>query len=832
MVKRQTGVKKPWPASPYKGLGYYEAEDWPLFAGRDSDLDSCADLLSQLGTRILIVHGTTGCGKSSFLRAGLIRYLEDGDGGFRFRSDAGQPPLLVTSTFDPLSELGLSLFDFASGTPMLHKPNGRRPIDLSKARLGNADRARFAEQLAADPDLVLESLRYLARAQPGTLVVIIDQAEEVLTLKPGRPGQEARNYFFNFLHRLNESAIDLRLLLVMRTEYHGRFVNEVHRRDWEGVPIREYLLRDLNDSALCQAIVKPTSADPVLGYGTPFQNYRFEYESGLAERLAADLLKEAPDGGVLPIMQLVCSRLYARTRKAEPMTWKISLDDYVKSGGVKMQIDEYLQDSLLTWCREAELAADKIGPEVQRWRGVLHGLTSTQPDGTVTTALRPEEDIVRDANRAGCAEPTRAVAYLAEPQRRILRPRVVYHRESGVSVKCFSLGHDMIGLALTAWKAAAPESGSPVGPVYEGPAFEKSGTDSKSGAALCLSGWSYRAVLFHVGAIWRLNEAGLLPKIERITSVDSSSIVAAFLTYKWSSLAFNGEGVAHNLDREVVEPLRRFASRYALYSFWRDTFSFFFPGFVNIHLPKALRAELFGSATLQDLPDNPCLMIGATNVQSTARWIFSKSSMGDGFVGAALTPLVSLADAVAASAAIVLVPMRLQLEPDLFIAQTGGRESFARNIVLTSGGLTDPLGLENAWSQHKTVLVSDANWSLQPEANLSKAISNRFVRGWDLTHEAFRQLRRRQVREAFTKGPRDGAFWSISPDIASYDMALPVPIEKARQLANVEQAGGPIKPEHQARLINWGYAVCDAALRKHYPPRRGTEPVFPYPGGV
>ena len=37
-----------WPARPYKGLGYYEPEDRPIFAGREQDLDHCAALLGQV----------------------------------------------------------------------------------------------------------------------------------------------------------------------------------------------------------------------------------------------------------------------------------------------------------------------------------------------------------------------------------------------------------------------------------------------------------------------------------------------------------------------------------------------------------------------------------------------------------------------------------------------------------------------------------------------------------------------------------------------------------------------------------------------------------------
>ena len=35
-------------------------------------------------------------------------------------------------------------------------------------------------------------------------------------------------------------------------------------------------------------------------------------------------------------------------------------------------------------------------------------------------------------------------------------------------------------------------------------------------AALCLSGGGYRAMLFHVGTLWRLNELAYLQKLRRI----------------------------------------------------------------------------------------------------------------------------------------------------------------------------------------------------------------------------------------------------------------------------------------------------------------------------
>ena len=49
------------------------------------------------------------------------------------------------------------------------------------------------------------------------------------------------------------------------------------------------------------------------------------------------------------------------------------------------------------------------------------------------------------------------------------------------------------------------------------------------GVALCLSGGGYRAMVFHIGAIWRLNELRYLAKLDRVSSVSGGSITAGVL---------------------------------------------------------------------------------------------------------------------------------------------------------------------------------------------------------------------------------------------------------------------------------------------------------------
>src|SRR5262249_9231308 len=95
----------PLPVEPYRSLAQYESEHRALFAGRDAEVRGFAVVRGEPGTRAVILHGGSGVGKSSFLRAGLIPYLEEECIGYRFvrgkRKDGGRSPVLfVRATHD------------------------------------------------------------------------------------------------------------------------------------------------------------------------------------------------------------------------------------------------------------------------------------------------------------------------------------------------------------------------------------------------------------------------------------------------------------------------------------------------------------------------------------------------------------------------------------------------------------------------------------------------------------------------------------------------------------------------------------------------------------
>lgn len=354
------------------------------------------------------------------------------------------------------------------------------------------------------------------------------------------------------------------------------------------------------------------------------------------------------------------------------------------------------------------------------------------------------------------------------------------------------------------------------------------------GIALCLSGGGYRAMVFHLGVLWRLNEVGLLPKLDRISSVSGGSIIAGVLGLHWSRLAFDAKGVAQQFPAAVVEPIRSLAGRTI------DATAIIggtlLPGSIGEKIGNAYGKHLFGGATLQALPDHPRFVINATNVQSGALWRFMKPYMRDYRVGEVRNPTVSLAEAVAASAAFppVLSPVTLELKNSDFIPGSGGdlqHEPFTTDVVLTDGGVYDNLGLETAWKRYHTILVSDGGGKMEAEAEPKHDWARHAYRVLDLIDNQVRSLRKRQVIDSFKTGIRQGAYWGIRTNIADYQLVdpLPCPFERTLALARVPTRLKRLEPALQERLINWGYAVCDAALRTHVEPTVARPVNFPYP---
>lgn len=365
------------------------------------------------------------------------------------------------------------------------------------------------------------------------------------------------------------------------------------------------------------------------------------------------------------------------------------------------------------------------------------------------------------------------------------------------------------------------------------------------GIALCLSGGGYRAMLFHLGALWRLNELGYLPKIRRVCSVSGGSITAGALGVAWNALDFTGRepDVAANFNEKVVLPVRQLARRTID---WVATASglLSFVGFASSSavVSRAYRRHLYGRHTLQALParrDGPEFCIVAANLQSGVLWHFTRDFAGDYLVGWMPKPEIGIAEAVAASSAFppFLAPAVFNIEGKMRRSRLSRLHDgeFIKRAVLADGGVYDNLGLEPAWKYFDTILASDGGMKLVPIERPRFNWLSQLLRVRDIADHQVRGLRSRWLVGSYRARPgdenhREGAYWGIRTTISEYGVeTLECPPSRVALLANVQTGLSRIEDPTQERLINWGYAVCDAAMRAHVDPAASKPSDFPYP---
>jgi NTE family protein len=138
------------------------------------------------------------------------------------------------------------------------------------------------------------------------------------------------------------------------------------------------------------------------------------------------------------------------------------------------------------------------------------------------------------------------------------------------------------------------------------------------------------------------------------------------------------------------------------------------------------------------------------------------------------------------------------------------------------------------WKSCATVLVSDAGQKISVEEEPAEDWGRHVMRVLDLIDNQVRSLRKRQVVGSFTAGLRKGAYWGIRTDIADYGLAgaMQAPHEKTLEIAATPTRLTALDEPLQQKLINWGYAVCDAAMRSLVDTNAAAPAKFPYPNGV
>ncbi len=322
---------------PYPGLRPFEREEDAIFFGRREQVDQLLDKLGE--SHFIAVLGTSGSGKSSLVRAGLLPALE---AGFLARAGARWSIAELRPGDRPISRLAAAL---------LRDTGWRRAASAVAAARDSEDSEAAVAALAADLRRGPMALNWLLGVDPlpegSRLLLVVDQFEELFRFEHGDDRSEAAA----FVDRLLAAAEhpEVYVVITMRSDFLG------HCAGFPG------LAEAINAGLFLTPRLRPEQIAEAVRL--PARLFGGDVERALVRRLLEDAGGE-PDQ--LPLLQHALMRLW----DSAPGERLLETRSYQHLGGLRRALDDH-----------AEEAFGELTAEQQRIAEVaFRGLTERGPD--------------------------------------------------------------------------------------------------------------------------------------------------------------------------------------------------------------------------------------------------------------------------------------------------------------------------------------------------------------------------------------------------------------------------------------------------------------------
>jgi NTE family protein len=349
--------------------------------------------------------------------------------------------------------------------------------------------------------------------------------------------------------------------------------------------------------------------------------------------------------------------------------------------------------------------------------------------------------------------------------------------------------------------------------------------EQRDGIALCLSGGGYRAALFHLGSLRRLNELGVLPQVATITSVSGGSIFAAVVATAVAARDGSWPAPGGEWEEAIARPMRQVAGTDVR---TRSVLSRLKPR--NWLRPKTAiealarrYAEGPAPGLLADLPERPRFVFCATDAQFRTGWVFDTGRRVVGGDAAGFGPPGDwpLSRAVAASSCVPGVFPALPVQADPAALRDGlygleDRDELVRTLELCDGGIYDNLGVEPVWRDHAVVLVSSAAPSFTPRPAAIGRLWPSLRYAVTLLEQST-DVRKRWLVASFIREDLDGAYWGIDSLPRNYEYSGEAYDERMiRELISQVRIDLDVFSEGEiAVLENHGYLMAEIAVQRH-----------------
>ena len=316
---------------PYPGLRAFRREEGDLFFGREDCINGMVDRLA--ATRFLAVLGSSGTGKSSVVKTGLLDGLDLG-----LMAPAGSAWRVVEFKPGgaPLKNLALGLLQTRTeGT------EGAKPVTDADAALFRAFLLRGPLSVAgwcADGHLPADT----------NLLLLVDQFEELFRYQDYAGREEAEAFAALLLESARQAKVPIYVTLTMRSEYLGAcaLVDGLAEAISTGMVLIPRMMREqcrsaiVGPAALCGFKIADELTNRLLNDLAAFAPWDDRSTRDQLDRLA----RRADQ---LPLLQYCLNRMWTRARDDAPdAPIVLTLADYERIGGLGGALNAHADEVL------------------------------------------------------------------------------------------------------------------------------------------------------------------------------------------------------------------------------------------------------------------------------------------------------------------------------------------------------------------------------------------------------------------------------------------------------------------------------------------------------
>ena len=294
--------------NPFPGIRPFEMDETNLFFGRDGQSDELLKRMQR--TRLLAVVGTSGSGKSSLIRAGLLPALY---GGLMGAAGSSWRIAILRPGGDPMGNLAIALDD---------------PLVFGSESNSEIQTALIETTLRRSSIGLIDVTRQARMSEHENLLVVVDQFEELFRFKQSQSSDDATTFVKLLLEASAQQEIPIYIIITMRSDFLGDC------SQFTGLPEAinngQYLIPRMSRDERQSAIVGPIA----VGEG--------QISAPLVSRLLNDV-GDNPDQ--LPILQHALMRTWdywsAHRLNGDP----IDLDDYNAIGTMSEALSRHADEA-------------------------------------------------------------------------------------------------------------------------------------------------------------------------------------------------------------------------------------------------------------------------------------------------------------------------------------------------------------------------------------------------------------------------------------------------------------------------------------------------------